>query len=146
MHAPLIRIALAALLFGALASAGAPASADVTTYTATLDGKSEVPPNDAKASGTVEAKYDTQSRKLTWTVTYTGLSGPVTAAHFHGPAKPGANAGPEVTIAEPLASPIKGETTLTPEQANDLAMGLWYVNLHTAKNPPGEVRGQLVKK
>jgi hypothetical protein len=67
----------------------------------------------------------------------------VTAAHFHGPAKPGDTAGPVITLEAPFDSPIKGEATLTPAQAADVAADLWYLNLHTAKFPQGEIRGQL---
>ena len=55
------------------------------------------------------------------------------------------NAGPIITL-ENLASPIKGEATLTAEQAKQLADGIWYLNVHTAAHPPGEIRGQLMKK
>ncbi len=133
-------LALALLLFAS------PAWADTVTYTAALDGKSEVPPNDSKGTGSVEAKYDTATMKLTWTVTHSGMTGPATAAHFHGPAKAGANAGPAITLSQPLASPIKGEATLTPAQADELANGMWYLNVHTAAHGPGEIRGQLMKK
>ena len=124
----------------------APATADTVTYAATLDGKSEVPPNDSAGTGTVEAKYDTATMRLTWTVTYSGLSGPATAAHFHGPAKAGANAGPIITLATPVMSPATGDATLTKEQAEQLAAGMWYLNVHTATHAPGEIRGQLAKK
>jgi hypothetical protein len=124
-----------------------PARAEVVVYQGDLKGASEVPPNDSKGSGSVEARFDTATKKLTWTVTFSGLTGPVTAAHFHGPAAAGANAGPVITL-DPakLASPIAGDATLTDAQAADLAKGLWYLNLHTAAHPPGEVRGQLAKK
>ena len=146
MRTPLVRTALGALAFLGLLAAGAPAFADTVNYKAALDGKDEVPPNDSKGTGTVDAKYDTGTMKLTWVVTYGGLTGPATAAHFHGPAKPGENAGPIITLSVPLASPIKGEETLTKEQAADLAKGVWYLNVHTAAHPPGEIRGQLMKK
>ena len=133
--------AIALLLFASPA-----AWADTVTYTASLDGKSEVPPNDSKGTGAVEAKYDTATMKLTWTVTHSGMTGAATAAHFHGPAKPGENAGPAITLSQPLASPIKGEATLTKAQADELASGMWYLNVHTAAHPPGEIRGQLTKK
>ncbi len=45
----------------------------------------------------------------------------------------------------PLASPIKGEATLTDAQAADLAAGRGIFNVHTAANPPGEIRGQVAK-
>ena len=129
-----------------LAAAGA-AQADVVVYAIDLKGASEVPATDSKGNGSGEASYDTQTKMLSWTVTYSGLSGPATAAHFHGPAAPGANAGPVITL-DPttLASPLKGQALLTDAQRADLAKGLWYLNIHTAKQPPGEIRGQLVKK
>src|SRR5262245_31294540 len=142
MHAAFVRLALLVLFASAFA---APALAETITYTTSLKGSEEVPPNDTKGTGMVDAKYDTATMKLTWTVTYSGLTGPATAAHFHGPAKAGVNAGPIITL-ENLASPMKGEATLTAEQAKQLADGLWYLNVHTAAHPPGEIRGQLMKK
>jgi hypothetical protein len=139
--------ALSALAFIlALALAGA-ARAEVVVYQADLNGASEVPSNDSKGNGSVEARYDTATKKLVWTATYSGLTGPATAAHFHGPAAAGANAGPVITL-DPakLTSPVNGEATLTDAQAADLAKGLWYLNVHTAAHPPGEIRGQLVRK
>jgi CHRD domain len=139
--------ALSALAFVlALALAGA-ARAEIVVYKADLKGASEVPSNDSKGNGSVEARYDTVTKKLVWTATYSGLTGPPTAAHFHGPAAVGANAGPVITL-DPakLTSPVRGEATLTDAQAADLAKGLWYLNVHTAAHPPGEIRGQLVRK
>jgi CHRD domain-containing protein len=133
------------LAIAALLAFASPAFADTTTYKCDLKGADEVPPNDSKASGTVEGKYDSSSMKFAYTVTYKGLSGPATAAHFHGPAKPGANAGPVITLSAPLDSPITGEGTLTKAQADDLANGMWYLNVHTAAHPPGEIRCQLKK-
>jgi CHRD domain len=113
------------------------------TMSASLSGAAEVPPVAGSGSGTVEASFDAKTNMLNWTVTYTGLSGPATAAHFHGPAMPGANAGVVVPITGALASPIKGSAVLTAAQAADLMAGKWYVNVHTAANPGGEVRGQV---
>ena len=80
-------------------------------------------------------------------MTYSGLTGPATAAHFHGPAAVGANAPPVVPVpATALANPIKGDATLTDAQAADLAAGKWYFNIHTAANKGGEIRGQVMKK
>jgi hypothetical protein len=125
-------------------AAAAPAVAETIHYHATLKGSDETPPTDSKATGSVSAKYDTTSMKLSWKIKYSGLSGPATAAHFHGPAKPGVSAGPVITL-DKLESPIKGEATLTKAQADDLANGLWYLNVHTAAHQPGEIRGQLAK-
>ena len=108
---------------------------------ATLNAASEVPPK--ASSGTGEAKINLSGNTLTWTVTYSGMTGPVTAGHFHGPAPVGSNAGVVVPFAGSLASPITGSATLTDAQIADLKAGKWYVNLHTAANPGGEIRGQV---
>jgi hypothetical protein len=106
-----------------------------------LSAQNEVPPNASTASGTAKVELDGSTIK--WTVTYSGTTGPVTAGHFHGPAQPGSNAGVVVPFAGPLASPIVGSATLTPAQVDQVKQGLWYVNLHTAANPGGELRGQV---
>jgi hypothetical protein len=95
--------------------------------------------------GAATATLDTATKTLTWTVDYSGLSGAATAAHIHGPADPGANAGIVVPFTGDLASPIKGSATLSDAQIADLEAGKWYVNIHTAANKGGEIRGQLVR-
>ena len=97
--------------------------------------------------GMAELTYDPATRVVTWTITYAGLSGPVTMAHFHGPAAKGENAAPQVPLTakgSTAENPIKGQATLTPEQAKDFSAGKWYVNLHTQAHPGGEIRGQVV--
>lgn len=118
-------------------------STNTSAMTTRLSGASEVPPVTSSASGTVEASLNKQTNELSWTVTHTGLSGPATGAHFHGPAMAGANAGVVVPITGSLTSPIRGVASLTAAQVTDLMAGKWYVNLHTAANPNGEIRGQL---
>jgi CHRD domain len=141
------RTALAAVALSAFLFAGTSAFAAMESYTATLNGASEVPPNDTKGTGAVTATYDTATKKFTYTATYSCLTGAATAAHFHGPAAAGVNAPPVVPIAPTaLASPIKGDATLTDAQAADLQSGKWYFNVHTAAHGPGEIRGQLMKK
>jgi len=137
------KMMLATLALGAAVAFAGPAFAD--KMKATLDGKTEVPPNTSAATGTAEIDYDAASKKLSWKVTYSGLSGPATAAHFHGPAEAGKNAGVAVPIANPGTSPVEGSATLTDAQAADLVAGKYYVNIHTAANPGGEIRGQVTK-
>ena len=138
-----IRIAsLAAITSAAMLLAG-PALAETLNMTAELTGAAEVPANDSAGTGTLEATYDTETMLFTWTVTYEGLTGDATAAHFHGPAAADANAGPVIPIEGDLASPIEGSATLTEEQASQLQDGLWYFNVHTAEYPDGEIRGQV---
>jgi len=146
MQISFARPALAAIALGVLVFAGAPVMAETVSYKADLKGASEVPPNDSKGTGNLDAAYDTTSKKMTYTITYSGLSGPATAAHFHGPAAAGANAPPVVPLSGSMTSPIKGEATLTDAQLADLQAGRWYLNVHTAANKDGEIRGQVVKK
>ena len=119
------------------------AQAETMKIHATLDAASEVPPKKSDGKGTMDGTIDTATKALSYTVTYSGLTGAATAAHFHGPAEPGANAGVMVPIAAPLASPIKGTATLTEAQLADFKAGKVYVNVHTAANPGGEIRGQV---
>jgi hypothetical protein len=134
---------LATLALGAVVAFAGPAFAD--KMKATLDGASQVPANTSTGKGTADIDYDPASKKLSWKVTYSGLSGPATAAHFHGPAAAGANAGVKVPIPNATSSPVEGSATLTDEQAADLVAGKYYVNIHTAANPGGEIRGQVTK-
>jgi hypothetical protein len=136
------KLTLATLAIGAAVAFAGPAFAD--KMKATLDGKSQVPPNTTAATGTADIDYDPASKKLSWKLNYTGLSGPATAAHFHGPAEPGKNAGVAVPISN-TASGSDGSATLTDAQAADLTAGKYYVNVHTAANPGGEIRGQVTK-
>jgi len=132
-------------VFASLAAIGllsTPAFAAIH-YTATMSPESEVPPPATSGTGTADATYDPATHKLTYTITFSGLSGPATMAHFHGPAKPGANAGVVDKLGMNPVSPIKGSVKLTDQQAQQLADGLWYANIHTAANPKGELRGQL---
>jgi hypothetical protein len=137
------RTILATLALGATVAFAAPAFAE--KMKATLDGASEVPPNTSAGKGTADIDYDPASKKLSWKVTYSGLSGPATAGHFHGPAEAGKNAGVKVPIPNATSSPAEGSATLTDEQAADLMAGKYYVNIHTAANPGGEIRGQVTK-
>jgi hypothetical protein len=136
-------LALSALLTAA-PMAGALAAS--STLTVPLSGAAEVPPVQTPGAGTAVLVYDPDTRQLSWTVEFAGLTGPATMAHFHGPAAAGKN-GPVALWLVPKgaapASPIKGEAVLTPEQAKGFAGGEWYVNVHTADNPSGEIRGGI---
>jgi hypothetical protein len=120
-------------------------SASAEKLKATLDGKSEVPATTSAGTGTADLDYDAATKKLSWKLSYSGLSGPATAAHFHGPAEAGKNAGVAVAIPNATASPVEGSATLTDAQAADLTAGKYYINIHTAANPGGEIRGQVTK-
>ncbi|MDD1529451.1 CHRD domain-containing protein [Bradyrhizobium sp. WBOS7] len=133
-----------ALLGGLLMVAAAPSRAEIVKLQAELKGSNEVPPNNSQGSGRAEATFDSETKVLTYTVTFTDLSGPAMGAHFHGPGEAGKNAGIALPF-KTVQSPIQGSATLTDAQAADLLAGKWYANIHTAANPGGELRGQMMK-
>jgi len=114
------------------------------TFKATLSTGAEVPPVTGSGTGTATVMLDTATKTITYNVTFSGLTGPAAAAHIHCGAAAGANAG--VAVPFPKAdSPITGTATLTEAQMADLQAGKCYVNVHTAANKGGEIRGQLTK-
>jgi hypothetical protein len=135
---------LTAMVLSLSLAAPALAIADTLNLKADLLASSEVPPKASNGHGELAATYDTSSKVLQWKVTYADLTGPASMAHFHGPAPVGKNAGVMIPIPmDKLASPIEGQATLTAAQETDLLAGNWYFNVHTAKNPGGEIRGQV---
>jgi len=143
-----IRSGLSALSLAVLAGFAVTSAADAKVYKlhVELTGKAETPPNASKGKGHGTVTYDDQSNDLSWDISWSGLSGDATAAHFHGPAKPGESAPPVVPIKDkPLASPLLGSTTITADQGKDLLAGKWYFNVHSEANPGGEIRGQVLK-
>ena len=138
-----IRYSIIAALAVSLAVAPAHASSG---FVATLDGLQEVPPNASPASGTGFFVLDNTGTQLTYSVTYSGLTANRTAAHFHGPALPGVNAGVVFPIAGtgPTSGNISGTWAIDPTNVTRLNSGLLYVNIHTGNFPGGEIRGQVV--
>lgn len=119
-------------------------SSNMVAFTTQLRGANEVPANASAGNGSVDAVLNKDTNLFRWKVNYSGLTGAATAGHFHGPAAVGANAGVVLPWAGPIASPMEGSATITPAQAADLVAGRWYANIHTAANPGGEVRGQMM--
>lgn len=114
---------------------------------ATMTAAKEIPPKGGNGEGYAIMWYNTGTRALTWKVYYTGLSGSATAAHIHGPADTTANAGVVIPLAQGApSSPMTGSATLSPQQADDMMAGKWYVNVHTQANPGGEIRGQVMQE
>lgn len=136
MHRPII---LASLLTFAAGSA----FAATEHFTATLAASSEVPPSKSTGKGEAQATLDTATHELTYDVTFGGFSSDVTAAHIHGPAAAGQNAGVVVPLGNAPKSPIHGSVKLTAEQQQQLESGMMYVNVHSKNNPAGAIRGQL---
>lgn len=143
------RLSLAAILVTAAALSGCSMmerQSNLVAFTTQLRAGNEVPPNTSQGSGSVDAVFNKDTNLFRWKVNYTGLTGPATAAHFHGPAAVGANAGVALAWPSPVRSPLEGRATLTPAQAADLLAGRWYANIHTAAYPAGEVRGQMTPR
>jgi CHRD domain len=151
MRQTFVRRSILGFGLGGVASAlllSSQSQAATLQFKADLKGASEVPPNTTAGTGTVTATYDPATKELSWNGSYSGLTGAPTAAHFHGPAEAGKNAGVAIWIStkgSPFPSPFEGKATLTDAQATDLQNGLWYANIHTVANPGGELRGQLMK-
>ena len=95
-------------------------------------------------SGTGTVTLDTATNLLQWNITFSGFSPiyPETAAHFHGPALPGVNAGIQLGLG--VGSPKIGSSIITATQAIDVQNNLWYVNIHSSLHPGGQIRGQVV--
>ncbi len=138
-----IRIAAGSLIAAGLAFS---ASAAETKLKASLDAKQEVPANASTGKGSAEITVNDTTKEVSWSVTYEGLSGDAVAAHIHGPAAAGANAGVVINFGmAPFKSPITGKATATDAQIADILAGRTYVNIHTAANKGGEIRGQISK-
>ena len=140
-HLALASLTLAAAALTGCASMNAPSN--MVAMNTALRGANEVPANSSPATGTVDAVLNKDTNLLRWKVSYTGLTGPATAGHFHGPAAATANAGVVLGWAT-AESGSEGSATLTAAQAADLMAGRWYANIHTKANPGGEIRGQMM--
>ncbi|MGH2841159.1 MAG: CHRD domain-containing protein [Solirubrobacteraceae bacterium] len=135
----------------ALTLAGlAPAAGQKDTYklTATLKAGSEVPkPKGVRPGATgmftstaVELAND--KARVTWRLTFSKLTGRAAAAHIH-IGKPGKAGNVMVALCGPCSSGKRGSATITHAQLNTITAGRAYVNVHTAKNLGGEIRGQI---
>jgi len=144
MTSTFLRPTLAALACVAALAIASPSMAAMVNLKADLKAASEVPPGDSKGTGSLTATYDDASKKLSWNGSVSGLSGPATAAHFHA-GETGKNGAVVVPITGADKGSFEGSATLTDAQAADMLSGKWYVNVHTAANKAGEIRGQLAK-
>jgi len=128
-----------ALLLGVSASAGA----DILTDEATLNAAQEVPPTGSSATGSAVIVIDTDANTLDYNITFSGLEGTETAAHIHGFAAPGFEAGPVHTL--PAGSPKIGTWNYTEDQEASILDELTYINIHSTEESDGEIRGQVVE-
>jgi CHRD domain len=130
-----------------LVGSAVPVRAQTFTFTAVLNSGQEPPPNtnDSKAFGVAFVTFNTGTGELCFSISYRDLTSEETNAHFHAPAPPGMNADVIVQLPTPGSPKNSCETPeLTEEQRRDLFQGLWYINIHTANNTGGEIRGQVL--
>ena len=130
-------------LAGCIVMFAGAASAATVKFHATLTPGAEVPPGKSTGSGDATATLDTATHELTYDVNFKGFASDVTAAHIHGPAEVGKNAGVVLPLGNSPKDPIHGTVKLTPEQEQQLTAGMYYVNVHTKNNASGAIRGQL---
>jgi len=137
-------IAAAATAASAAVALGAPA-VSTYTYRATMTAAAEVPKPTAtaKARGLFAATVteNGSTRSIRWTLTFRSLSGKAVAAHIHA-GKPGVAGAVLLGLCGPCRNGQTGRMTISKAVASALEHGRAYVNVHTAKNPGGEVRGQ----
>jgi hypothetical protein len=136
-----LRMLFAAVLLVVLAFAPGSASAALQ-FEATINSAQEVPVNPSPATGTGAFTLNDAETQLSIFVTFSGLVAPQTAAHIHGPAAPGVNAG--VRFGFPLGSPVNLVWAIPPADVVSLKAGLLYVNVHSTTYPGGEIRGQIL--
>ena len=138
---------LGAVVPGVVVLSAVPAGATAQTFTVTLSGVQEVPANASTATGTASVVLNAAETTITVNASWTGLGSNATAGHIHGPAAPGANAGilfPFAGVPAATSGSIPTQPfAITNAQVAQLKAGQFYVNIHSAVIPAGEIRGQL---
>lgn len=125
------------------------AMSNVVTKSITLSSDQEVPANSSPATGTADISYNKDSKTLTYTITYSGLTDKASMAHIHGTAAKGANSGVKHDLTGVLQKETSGTFTDSVKidasgiAEDSLMSGFYYFNIHTPKNPGGEIRGQI---
>lgn len=113
----------------------------------TLTGPQETPPNNSTNTATIDAVYNKETNEFTYTITWTGFE--ATNMHFHkrmdpqpGPIALGIPKVP--ATATTFISPLTDSQTLTDAEETALLANEWYLNIHTAAFPGGELRVNMV--
>ena len=117
------------------------------TISGNATGAQEVPPVNTPATGTVTGNYNSATNVLTYTITWTNLTGPARAMHFHGPAGVGENNDPIIHISnfpQEVTGTVSGTANVEEADEADLLNERWYVNIHTPNHGGGEIRAQVI--
>jgi hypothetical protein len=114
-------------------------------FSAALNIGQEVPhPKGTKAGASGRFTATVTGTTLKWRLTFTHLSGSATAAHIHRGAR-GVSGPIVVPLCGPCTSPLTGTSNVTEAVLNEMLARKMYVNVHTEKNPNGEIRGQITR-
>jgi hypothetical protein len=124
----------------ALSEAGAPDGGEAATFAASLNGAQEVPPVLSTAIGVATFALSADRTQLTYHVTHNVAGG--TASHLHFAAF--GESGAVIYPLTPFSSDMSGVLTIALADADRLDQGLFYVNVHSATYPGGEIRGQIL--
>ena len=116
-------------------------------FYADLSADEESAPTESPGKGRADFVLERATLKFSWTITYDGVTSPVTEVWIHGPQRPGTNAGKLIDLAQQgLKSPLQGSIVLNEGQLEYLLAGRLYVNLFTTKyKDGGELRGQITR-
>lgn len=127
-------------------SVGVAAHANIVVYNFGLDGLQEVPPNASPGSGFATVTLNTVTGEVDVDGTFSGLVSPATAAHIHGLAAPGVNAGIilGLVVTPATSGTFTGNGILSSTNVQGMLDGLTYINVHSGQFPGGEIRGQIV--
>ena len=139
-----LALAATAIVFSMAGCSVLQSDAHLAAFSTQMTGLNQMPHVATTASSHVDAVLNKNTLLLRWKLSFTGLSGPATAGHFHGPADVGANANSTLAFNDPVQSPLEGRATLTAAQTTELLSGQWYVSLQTKAHPKGEIRGQMI--
>ncbi|MFZ1319967.1 MAG: CHRD domain-containing protein [Ignavibacteria bacterium] len=112
-----------------------------------INSSQEVPPNASLGTGTLTGTYNDVTNTLKFKVTFSGLTGNTSAAHFHGPAASGVNAGVRIGLTGFPTGVMSGNYSntfvLSASDETEMLSGLWYLNIHSSSFGGGEIRGQV---
>lgn len=141
-------VAMAAVGLGLAGLALAAPQKDTYNLTANLKARFEVPkptgvPTGATGLFTGKAVEQANDQaRLTWRLTFSKLSGRAAAAHIH-TGRPGKAGGVMLALCGPCKNGQRGSSNISHAQLRKIRSGGTYVNVHTAKNAAGEIRGQV---
>jgi hypothetical protein len=142
----MIQRLMGAAIVGLTLIACTSAKADIFNFMLSLD-SAQAGIAGSTGTGTGTVQYDDATGDIAWDISFQGLTGTTTNAHFHGPAMPGVPAGVRLGTPFPAgvtSGVIAGSSNISAAFGTELIGGLWYHNIHTTHAGGGEIRGQVL--